>query len=78
MLQLGFSKCFVEYGIYVKAKIDVDLILICLYVDDLLITRSDQKEVEEFKLRMKSEFDMTDLGELSYFIGMEFVQTKKG
>lgn len=41
LLQLGFVKCFVEHGIYVKAKIDVDLILVYLYVGDLLITGSD-------------------------------------
>ena len=27
LLQLGFVKCFVEHGIYVKAKIDVDCII---------------------------------------------------
>ena len=37
LLQLGFVKCFVEHGIYVKAKIDVDLTLVYLYVGDLLV-----------------------------------------
>jgi len=27
---------------------------------------------------MKSEFDMTDLGELTYFLGMEFLQSNRG
>lgn len=34
--------------------------------------------LERFKGRMKSEFDMTDLGILNYFLGLEFVYTNKG
>lgn len=41
LLHLGFIKCFVGHGIYAKAKKNVDLILVCLYVDDLLIAGSD-------------------------------------
>lgn len=44
-------------------------LMICLYVDDLLVTGSDQQEVEDFKIQMKNEFEMTDLGKLSYFLG---------
>lgn len=75
--QLGFTKCSIEHGIYVKAKTDVDLMVVCLYVDDLLITGSDQREVEEIKRQMKAEFDMIDLRKLTYFLGLEFVQTEK-
>lgn len=70
LVQQGFNKCSVEYGVYVRMK-GVKMLLICLYVDDLLVTRSNHAEIEEFKERMKSEFDMTDLGVLSYFLGME-------
>ena len=55
-----------------------DMMLICLYVDDLLVTGSDLKEIERFKVSMKNEFDMTDLGELTYFLGLEFTKTKMG
>lgn len=54
------------------------MLLICLYVDDLLVTGCNHAEIEEFKERMKSEFDMTDLGVLSYFLGMEFLETAEG
>jgi len=37
-----------------------------------------EEEIEEFKGRMKIEFEMTDLGTLSYFLGLEFVHTHKG
>lgn len=71
----GFGKCSV---VYVKAENETDLLLVCLYVDDLLVTGSDTTEIERFKGNMKSEFKMTDLGSLTYFLGIELVYTNKG
>ena len=48
----------------------------CLYVDDLLITGSNQIHIEKFKSSLKLEFEMTDLGILSYFLGIEFKEAK--
>lgn len=42
------------------------MIIVCLYVDDLLVTGSNRSEIEKFKERMESEFEMIDLGILSY------------
>ena len=47
-----------------------DVVIICLYVDDLLLSGSNLKMLEEIKGRMMKEFEMTDLGRLSYFLGM--------
>jgi hypothetical protein len=77
LIQLGFKKCMVEYGVYVM-KSGLGTVIVCLYVDDLLITGGDSNEIEKFKLTMNKEFEMTDLGNLSYFLGMEFVKTSKG
>lgn len=49
-----------------------DLIIICLYVDDLIVNRSNPVIIDEFKRIMEVEFEMTDLGTLSYFLDMEF------
>lgn len=54
------------------------MLIVCLYVDDLLITGCNESEIVDFKHCMMAEFEMTDLGELSHFLGMEFVQTSKG
>lgn len=45
-------------------------------MDDLLITWSNETEVTKFKINMEKEFKMSDLGDLDYFLGMEFVNTK--
>ena len=52
--------------------------IICLYVDDMLVTGSSEELASEFKTQMLSEFEMSDLGELSYFLGIEFIRTKHG
>ncbi|MCH82414.1 copia-type polyprotein [Trifolium medium] len=53
-------------------------VLICLYVDDLLITGSNHACIEKFKGRLKDEFEMSDLGKLNYFLGLEFLYREDG
>jgi len=79
LLQLKFQRCIVEHGVYVRVQHErSNLLLVCLYVDDLLITSSSSNEIEEFKKVMKAKFEMRNLGKLSYFLGMEFTITSKG
>ena len=52
--------------------------IISLYVDDLLVTGNDIALVKEFKKQMEKEFEMTDMGEMSYFLGMEIHQSQQG
>jgi len=72
LIHIGFKKCSVELCVYVQNLSGEETIIICLYVDDLLITGSSTLEINKVKDKMKSEFEMTDLGELSFFLGMEF------
>ena len=57
----GFVKCTVEFGVYVKEIQHKNLLFVCLYVNDLIITGDANEEIEQFKEKMKSEFDMADL-----------------
>src|ERR1044072_6189314 len=49
LLQLGFVKCTTEYGVYIKGLNMSDAIIMCLYVDDLLVTGSKVEEIDAFK-----------------------------
>ncbi|KAL4282228.1 hypothetical protein GQ457_03G017580 [Hibiscus cannabinus] len=76
--KLGFQRCVNEATLYLKKEKNVDLLVISLYVDDLLVMGSNDKPVSEFKLSMQKEFEMSDLGLMSYFLGMEINQSKIG
>jgi len=55
-----------------------DILIVSLYVDDLLVTGSNNVFVEEFKQDMMKVFEMTDCGEMAFFLGMEVKQSEKG
>ena len=52
-------------------------LLVGVYVDDLIITGAEEREVEAFKAQMKI-FDMSDLGLLSFYLGVEVRQDASG
>ena len=72
-----FVKCTTEHGVYVRRS-KSKLLILCLYVDDLLITGSCKSEIEDFKGDLSKEFEMSDLGEISYFLGIEFYKSSRG
>ncbi|XP_018511330.2 uncharacterized mitochondrial protein AtMg00810-like [Brassica rapa] len=49
-----------------------------VYVDDLLITGSKTEMIDEFKSNMSNKFEMSDLGLLTYYLGIEVVQSNEG
>ncbi|OIT08893.1 retrovirus-related pol polyprotein from transposon tnt 1-94, partial [Nicotiana attenuata] len=74
----GFSKCPHEHALYVKIAKNGDILLVCLYVDDLIFTGNNPKMFEEFKEAMAREFEMTDIGLMSYYLGIQVQQRKDG
>ncbi|KAL4340682.1 hypothetical protein GQ457_08G019310 [Hibiscus cannabinus] len=77
LTRLGFVKSCTEATLYVK-EAKGDIIVVSLYVDDLLVTGSNQLLIRQFKEEMKKGFEMNDLGKMSYFLGMEIVQLQQG
>lgn len=49
-----------------------------MFVDDLIFTGNDEFMMSEFKNSMMSEFDMTDLGRMRFFLGIEVLQKSDG
>ena len=47
-----------------------------LYVDDVIFTGNDDQLIKNFKSVMKEEFEMTDMGLLRYFLGIEVDQNE--
>ena len=49
-------------------------LLVGVYVDELVITGTKDVEVAAFKEEMKATFQMSDLGPLSFYLGIEVHQ----
>ncbi|KAH9677213.1 retrovirus-related pol polyprotein from transposon RE2 [Citrus sinensis] len=57
-------------------EVQGSMILILIYVDDILITRPDNGELEKFISEFSKTFALKDLGILSYFLGIEVSYAK--
>lgn len=49
-----------------------------VYVDDLLVTGTSIKQILEFKREMATKFELSDLGKLTYYLGIEVLQCQEG
>jgi hypothetical protein len=70
---LGFVRSESDYAIYYHG-VGSDRLVVGVYVDDLVITESSSKEIQKFKLQMANTFMMSDLGLLTYYLGIEVNQ----
>lgn len=68
--QYGLSRSKSEPTLYTMKKGN-DILLVCLYVDDIIYMGSKSKMNYDFKSSMMQEFEMKDLGLMHYFLGME-------
>ena len=73
----GFFKCPYEHTLFVKVEGE-NMLVVSLYVDDLIYTGNDVDMFAKFKRSMMLEFDMSDLGMMHYFLGIEVVQSAVG
>jgi hypothetical protein len=74
----GFEKCYSEHTLFIKTSKEGKILIVSLYVDDLIFTGNDELMFLEFKNSMMREFDMTDLGRMRYFLGIEVLQQSDG
>jgi hypothetical protein len=75
MVSLGFSRCEQDHdhALYRHTEGD-DFLVVGVYVDDLIITGTSVKEIGLLKAHMQELFQMSDLGLLSYYLGIEVNQ----
>jgi hypothetical protein len=55
-----------------------DLFVCQIYVDDIIFGSTNQKSCEEFSKVMMQKFEMSMMGELTYFLGFQVKQLKDG
>jgi hypothetical protein len=74
---MRFGQSLHEAAIYRRGN-ERNTLLVGVYVDNLVITDTKDAEVATFKEEMKSTFQMSDLGLLSFYLGIEVHQGDSG
>jgi hypothetical protein len=57
---------------------DTDFLLVQIYVDDIIFGGSSHTLVSRFQEMMECEFQMSMMGKLTFFLGIQVKQTKQG
>jgi hypothetical protein len=68
--QFGYSSNPHDTTLFIRHS-DKGVILFLLYVDDMIITGDDHSGISDFKQFLHQNFEMKDLGHMSYFLGLE-------
>jgi len=67
---IEFMKSEADPSVYVVQVGDVKFFIV-VYVDDLILVCNDQNKLLQIKEELSKKFEMKDLGELHFFLGIE-------
>ena len=67
MIKISFIRNFNGSNIFVQ-----------IYVDDIIFGYTDEKLCSKFAKLMQSKYEMSMMGELTYFLGFQVKQVKDG
>ena len=54
------------------------MVVLIVYVDDIVTTEDDFKEINNLKGSLVADFEIKNLGSLKYFLGMEVARSNRG
>ena len=77
LLSKGFKMEKVDTTLFTK-KLGHGLFVMQIYIDDIIFESTNKDFCEEFGKIMASEFEMSMIGELSYFLGLQIKQMRNG
>ncbi|GJY89002.1 retrovirus-related pol polyprotein from transposon TNT 1-94 [Tanacetum coccineum] len=77
MVLLGFSKGSIDPTLFIT-KHGEDILLVQIYVDDIIFGSTNPKLSKRFGKLMHSKFDMSMMGELKFFLGIQIHQSPRG
>ena len=62
MSEQGYTRCHSDHCVYLKRKNDGNYIILLLYVEDMLVAKSNMQEINVLKGKLENSFAMKDLG----------------
>ncbi|KAL4021159.1 hypothetical protein IC575_019950 [Cucumis melo] len=74
----GYSQGHCDHTLFTKVSKTRKIVVLIVYVDDIVLIGDDQTEINQLKQKMGDEFEIKDLGNLKYFLGMEVARSKEG
>ena len=77
LISLGFVQSKNDYSLFLN-KTSTNITILAVYVDDILLTGSDSKEIQHVKQCLNEKFGIKDLGSLHFFLGLEVQHTPLG
>lgn len=75
---LGYNQGHSDHTLFIKQTANDKISILIVYVDDIILTGNDTSEIQNLKGKLAREFEIKDLGELRYFLGMEVARSKEG
>jgi hypothetical protein len=76
--ECGFRQLQIEKCLYIKKKSDGSYMLVCMYVDDLVIAYSDRSMLDSFLAKVKTKFKITQSDTLQKTLGFQIERTRDG
>ena len=77
LISEGYQRGTIDKTLFLR-HIKDDILLVQVYVDDIIFCSTNDSLVYSFKETMSKRFNMSLLGELNYFLGLQVVQKKEG
>ena len=73
--KFGYSQCQSDHTLFINHSLSGRISIIIVYVDDIILTGDHEEEISKLKRFLANEFEVRDLGNLKYFIGMEIARS---
>ncbi|CAN0896019.1 Retrovirus-related Pol polyprotein from transposon TNT 1-94 [Linum grandiflorum] len=77
ILDSGFQQSSNDPSLFTKTTTRGITILL-IYVDDMILTGSDEDGISDIRKILSSQFQVKELGELSYFLGLQIHRSAQG
>nr|GEZ14272.1 uncharacterized mitochondrial protein AtMg00810-like [Tanacetum cinerariifolium] len=77
LVSKGFSKVSIDPTLFIT-KHRGDLLLVQIYVDDIIFGSTNPNLSKQFEILMHNKFEMSMMGELKFFLGIQIHQSPYG